>query len=124
VWLIELALAFPHLPKRRDQTARFIEFQYPRVRAVVRGVAFSHVDLAVRRDENIIRLPEKFLACPATRFSQREQQLAIRTEFINLMTFASQRFQRLARGRSSSVPASRIFADARLPSRTEFTPGY
>src|SRR5581483_11081261 len=86
--LIEFVFAAAFLAERSDQLARLVEPDEPRV---VAAMAFRHDDVAVRRDDDVVRGEEEVGFFAAARLSDRHQQLAVAIEFENLMAFRLRR---------------------------------
>src|SRR5688500_6447990 len=90
--LVQIVGALPPLAPRRDELAVLRELPDACDRRLrVRRVALGDVNLAVRRYEHVVRLPEESrIAGPGAAgpagFAQRHQHLAVRAELVDLVT--------------------------------------
>src|SRR2546426_10580556 len=81
---IELTGAGAELAPLLDELARLVELQDA---VVPRAVSFRNEDVAVGRDQDVVRLIEIVWRRGAARLAERQQQLAVGTELVHLIPF-------------------------------------
>ena len=70
-------------------------------------MAFGDEDVAVRRDEHVVRLEEVLGVAPAARLAERHQQLAVGAELVDLMSLGVRPSAAPGRGRRPARVAPR-----------------
>src|SRR5690348_8468112 len=99
---------------RCDQLSVLRELENARRRAGRRRVPFSDEDVAVRRDEYVVRLPEIIRARATPRLAEREQQLAVMAELEDLMASRRSRAGAVARA-TPTTACARTIGDPHIP---------
>src|SRR5215207_8337209 len=103
--LVEIVWAFAELSPGRDQLPILRELPHAGNRSFPRRVPLRDVNLAVRRDEHVVRLIEE-AGIGTTRSAsgaERHEQLAVRTELVDLMPRRRIRWRRVAAKRAGAV---------------------
>ena len=82
--LIEFARSRPQFTPALDEFAVVREFQNA---VISRPMSFGNKDVAVGRNQNVIRLVKVIRLCGPARLTQRHEQSTFRTELVYLISF-------------------------------------
>src|SRR6267143_2826817 len=83
--LVELQRTNALLAPGRDQLAGLVELEHPRVRGIAGGMTLGDVDVAVGRDQHVIRLPEVRGSLSAAGLAECEEEFSFGTELVDLV---------------------------------------